>query len=90
MNTGADFKLSGKERELLNKVCDAFHDGGRVTAKVTVKNVGEMAGKEASAWKTEAGDYRFLFGASSRDIRCSAEAPVAAAEVKVHPVPAIR
>ena len=39
-----------------------------------------------SAWVVDAGTYRFLFGASSRDIRCTAEAGVAASETKVHNV----
>ena len=39
-----------------------------------------------SAWVVDAGTYSFLFGASSRDIRCTAEAEVAASETKVHNV----
>ena len=114
------------------------NDGKTVTAKVTVKNTGSVAGKEAvqlyvsapagtldnpvkelkaygktkelapgetqeltltfptselasfdeetSAWKVDAGTYTFLFGASSRDIRCTAEAGAAASEVPVHRV----
>ena len=114
------------------------NDGKTITATVTVKNVGEVAGKEvvqlyvtapessldkpakelkaygktaklapgesqtltltfptselasfdeeASAWKVDAGTYKFLFGASSRDIRCTAEADAAASEVPTHRV----
>ena len=114
------------------------NDGKTITATVTVKNVGEVAGKEvvelyvsapessldkpvkelkayaktkklapgeaqtltltfptselasfdeeASAWKVDAGTYSFLFGASSRDIRCTAEAEAAASEVPAHRV----
>ena len=114
------------------------NDGKTVTAKVTVKNTGSVAGKEAvqlyvsapagtldkpvkelkayaktkelapgesqeltltfptselasfdeaaSAWKVDAGTYTFLFGASSRDIRCTATADAAAAETPAHPV----
>ena len=42
--------------------------------------------EEASAWKVDAGTYTFLFGASSRDIRCTADADAAASEVPVHRV----
>ena len=42
--------------------------------------------EEASAWKVDAGTYLFQFGASSRDIRCTATAEVAASEVPVHRV----
>ena len=114
------------------------NDGTTVTAKVTVKNTGAVAGKEAvqlyvsapagtldkpvkelkaygktkelapgesqeltltfptselasfdeeaSAWKVDAGTYTFLFGASSRDIRCTATAEAAASETPVHRV----
>ena len=114
------------------------NDGNTVTAKVTVKNTGSVAGKEAvqlyvsapagtldkpvkelkaygktkelapgetqeltltfptselasfdeeaSAWKVDAGTYTFLFGASSRDIRCTATAEAAAAETPAHRV----
>ena len=114
------------------------NDGKTVTAKVTVKNTGSVAGKEAvqlyvsapagtldkpvkelkaygktkelapgetqeltltfptcelasfdeeaSAWKVDAGTYTFLFGASSRDIRCTATAEAAAAEMPAHRV----
>ena len=114
------------------------NDGKTITATVRVKNVGEVAGKEAvqlyvsapesqldkpvkelkayaktgklapgesqvltltfptselasfdeeaSAWKVDAGTYKFLFGASSRDIRCTAEAEAAASEVPAHRV----
>ena len=114
------------------------NDGKTVTAKVTVKNVGEVAGKEAvqlyvsapegtldkpvkelkaygktaklapgesqeltlcfptselasfdeekSAWVVDAGTYTFLFGASSRDIRCTATADAKAAETPAHRV----
>ena len=40
----------------------------------------------ASAWKVDAGTYSFLFGASSRDIRCTATADVTAAETKTHAI----
>ena len=114
------------------------NDGKTVTAKVTVKNTGSMAGKEAvqlyvsapagtldkpekelkayaktkelapgesqeltltfptselasfdeaaSAWKVDAGTYTFGFGASSRDIRCTATAEAAASETPVNRV----
>ena len=114
------------------------NDGKTVTAKVTVKNTGAVAGKEAvqlyvsapagtldkpvqelkaygktkelapgesqeltltfptselasfdeeaSAWKVDAGTYTFLFGASSRDIRCTATAEAAASETPAHRV----
>ena len=114
------------------------NDGKTITATVRVKNVGDVAGKEAvqlyvsapesqldkpvkelkayaktgklapgesqvltltfptaelasfdeeaSAWKVDAGTYKFLFGASSRDIRCTAEAEAAASEVPAHRV----
>ena len=114
------------------------NDGTTVTAKVTVKNTGSVAGKEAvqlyvsapagtldkpvkelkaygktkelapgesqeltltfptselasfdeeaSAWKVDAGTYTFLFGASSRDIRCTATAEAAALETPAHRV----
>ena len=114
------------------------NDGTTVTATVTVKNVGEVAGKEAvqlyvtapagkldkpvkelkayaktaklapgesqeltlsfptselasfdeeaSAWVVDEGTYTFLFGASSRDIRCTATADAKGSEVKAHKV----
>ena len=114
------------------------NDGTTVTAKVTVKNTGSVAGKEAvqlyvsapagtldkpvkelkaygktkelapgesqeltltfptselasfdeeaSAWKVDAGTYTFLFGASSRDIRCTATADAAASETPANRV----
>jgi beta-glucosidase len=114
------------------------NDGKTVTAKVTVKNTGDVAGKEAvqlyvsapagtldkpvkelkaygktkelapgetqeltltfptselasfdeakSAWVVDAGTYTFQFGASSRDIRCTATAEAAASEVLAHRV----
>ena len=42
--------------------------------------------EEASAWKVDAGTYTFLFGASSRDIRCTVTADAAASEVPAHRV----
>ena len=42
--------------------------------------------EEASAWKVDAGDYTLLFGASSRDIRCSKTLQVAASEEPAHRV----
>ena len=39
-----------------------------------------------SAWVVDAGSYNFLFGASSRDIRCEVAAEVAASETKVNNV----
>ena len=114
------------------------NDGKTVTATVSVKNVGSVAGKEAvqlyvsapagtldkpvkelkaygktaklapgesetltltfptselasfdedaSAWVVDAGTYTFLFGASSRDIRCEATAEAAASSVPAHRV----
>ena len=114
------------------------NDGKNITATVRVKNVGDVAGKEAvqlyvsapesrldkpakelkafaktgklvpgesqvltftfptsdlasfderaSAWKVEAGTYTFQFGASSRDIRCTAAADAEASEIPVHAV----
>ncbi len=40
----------------------------------------------ASAWVVDAGTYTFLFGASSRDIRCTAVADAAASSVPAHRV----
>lgn len=40
----------------------------------------------ASAWVVDAGTYTFLFGASSRDIRCTAQAEAAASETAAHRV----
>ena len=40
----------------------------------------------ASAWVVDAGTYTFLFGASSRDIRCEARADAAASSVPAHRV----
>ena len=40
----------------------------------------------ASAWQVAAGTYTFQFGASSRDIRCTATAEAAAAETPAHRV----
>ncbi len=114
------------------------NDGKTITATINVKNVGEVAGKEAvqlyvsapesnldkpvkelkayaktdklapgksqtltlsfptselasfdedkSAWVVDAGTYTFSFGASSRDIRCTATADAAASEVPAHRV----
>ena len=42
--------------------------------------------EEASAWKVDAGTYTFCFGASSRDIRCTATAEAAASETPAHRV----
>ncbi len=42
--------------------------------------------EEASSWKVDAGTYTFLFGASSRDIRCTVTADAAASEVPAHRV----
>ena len=42
--------------------------------------------ERASAWKVEAGTYTFQFGASSRDIRCTAAADAEASEIPVHAV----
>ena len=114
------------------------NDGKNITATVRVKNVGDVAGKEAvqlyvsapesrldkpakelkafaktgklapgesqvltftfptsdlasfdehaSAWKVDAGTYTFQFGASSRDIRCTAAAEAEASEIPAHRV----
>ena len=50
--------------------------------------VSELASfdEAASAWKVDAGTYSFLFGASSRDIRCTAPADVDASETKTHAI----
>ncbi len=40
----------------------------------------------ASAWVVDAGTYTFLFGASSRDIRCEARADAASSSVPAHRV----
>jgi len=40
----------------------------------------------ASAWKVDAGTYTFQFGASSRDIRCTAEADAEASEIPANRV----
>jgi len=42
--------------------------------------------EEASAWVVDEGTYSFLFGASSRDIRCTATAEVSASETPVNRV----
>ena len=42
--------------------------------------------EEASAWEVAPGEYMFLVGASSRDIKSSVAANVAAASVKTHDV----
>ena len=117
---------------------EVANDGTTVTAKVTVKNTGSVAGKEAvqlyvtapkgaldkpvkelkayaktgklapgesqvltltfptselasfdeekSAWVVDSGTYTFLFGASSRDIRCTAQADAATSETAAHRV----
>ena len=114
------------------------NDGKTVTATVCVKNVGDVAGKEAvqlyvsapagtldkpvkelkaygktgklapgesetltlcfptgelasfdedkSAWVVDGGTYTFLFGASSRDIRCTAQAEATVSETPAHRV----
>ena len=114
------------------------NDGKTITAKVTVRNTGSVAGKEIvqlyvsapegkldkpvkelkafaktaslqpgesqeltmsfpaselasfdeeeSAWVVDRGTYSFLFGASSRDIRCTESAEVAEAHTPVHNV----
>ena len=114
------------------------NDGKTITATVRVKNVGDVAGKEAvqlyvtapesrldkpakelkafaktgklapgesevltftfpttdlasfnerkSAWIVDEGTYTFQFGASSRDIRCTAAAEAEASEIPVHRV----
>ena len=50
--------------------------------------VSELASfdEAASAWKVDAGKYAVLFGASSRDIRCTADVEVEASETPVHRV----
>ena len=50
--------------------------------------VSELASfdEAASAWVADKGTYTFLFGASSRDIRCTATADAKASEVKAHKV----
>lgn len=114
------------------------NDGKTITAKVSIKNIGSVAGKEsvqlyvsapagkldkpvkelkafaktrclepgesqeltlcfpiaelasfdeeASAWVVDEGTYSFLFAASSRDIRCTATAAVAASRTPAHRV----
>jgi beta-glucosidase len=42
--------------------------------------------EKASAWKVDAGTYTFLFGASSRDIRCTAAADAEASEIPANRV----
>ena len=42
--------------------------------------------ENASAWVVDKGDYSFLFGSSSRDIRCTVTAGVAASQTPVHNV----
>ena len=42
--------------------------------------------EEESAWVVDKGKYSFLFGASSRDIRCTATAKASAAKTPVHRV----
>ncbi len=50
--------------------------------------VGELASfdEEVSAWVVDAGNYEFLFGASSRDIRCTATTEVAQMKTPAHRV----
>ena len=42
--------------------------------------------ERASAWKVDAGTYTFQFGASSRDIRCTATADAEASQIPAHRV----
>ena len=59
------------------------------SAKVTLAfPTSELASfdEDASAWVVDAGTYTFLFGASSRDIRCTAQAEAAASETAAHRV----
>ena len=42
--------------------------------------------EDKSAWVVDGGTYTFLFGASSRDIRCTAQAEAAASETAAHRV----
>lgn len=61
----------------------ALNPGETTTAVLTVK-AADLASfdESASSWKVDAGNYQFLVGASSRDIKATLEATVAASEEK--------
>ena len=56
-----------------------------VTMKFATSDLASFDESE-SAWVVDAGDYCFLFGASSRDIRCEVPAAAKASKIKVHDV----
>jgi len=57
---------------------------GETTTVVLTVNAADLASfdESASSWKVDAGNYQFLVGASSRDIKATLEAAVAASEEK--------
>lgn len=61
----------------------ALNPGETTTVVLTVK-AADLASfdESASSWKVDAGNYQFLVGASSRDIKATLEATVAASEEK--------
>ena len=74
-----ELKAYGKTKEL------APGDSETITLRIPVSELASFD-EAASAWKVDAGTYSFLFGASSRDIRCSATAEVAASSTPVHAI----
>jgi beta-glucosidase len=61
----------------------ALNPGETTTVVLNVK-AADLASfdESASSWKVDAGNYQFLVGASSRDIKATLEAAVAASEEK--------
>jgi beta-glucosidase len=57
---------------------------GETTTVVLTVNAADLASfdESASSWKVDAGNYQFLVGASSRDIKATLEVAVAASEEK--------
>lgn len=60
-----------------------------VTLKVATADLASFCEAE-SAWKVSEGNYTFLVGASSRDIRATLQAGVAASSAEVHPLFALQ
>ena len=60
-----------------------------VTLKVAAADLASFCEAE-SAWKVSEGDYQFLIGASSRDIRATLQAGVAASSAEAHPLFAVQ
>ena len=74
-----ELKAYGKTKELTPGVLE------RLTLTFPTSELASFD-EEASAWKVDAGTYLFQFGASSRDIRCTASAEVAASETPANRV----